>query len=117
MTDETPPTETSIAHRYAAAINAADIDALMALFADDGVLLHPAGVFADRAAMAGFYTDAVFAGKAVIEVVATARDGNREWAQIEATSPLSEDGERMYAADVFELDDAGRIVRLAIYYR
>ena len=117
MNHETPPTEAPIAQRYAAAINAADIDALMALFADGAVLLHPAGVFTDRATMAGFYTDAVFAGKAVIEVVATARDGNREWAEIEATSPLSEDGERMYAADVFELDDAGRIVRLAIYYR
>ena len=110
-------TTASIGRRYVEAVNDADVDALMALFAEDAVLQHPMGVFTDPEGMAGFYTDVVFAGRAVTEIVTTARDGNREWVEIEATSPLSEDGRRVYAADLFELDDAGLISRLAIYYR
>ena len=106
-----------VSQQYVEAVNAADLDAVMALFADDAVLQHPMGVFTDPAGMAGFYRDVVFAGKAVTEIVTSARDGGYEWPEIEATSRLADTDEKVHAADLFEIDDAGDIVRLAIYYR
>ena len=108
---------TPIGQRYVEAINAADLDALLALFADGAVLQHPMGTFTDPESMAGFYRDVVFAGQAVTRIASTSRDGAREWVEIEASSPLGEPGNKVYAADLFELDATGRISRLAIYYR
>jgi ketosteroid isomerase-like protein len=108
---------TSIGQQYVEAINAADLDALLALFAEGAVLQHPMGTFTDPESMARFYRDVVFAGQAVTRIATTSRDGNRVWVEIEASSPLGEPGNKVYAADLFELDETGRISRLAIYYR
>jgi hypothetical protein len=107
---------TPVGRRYVDAVNGADLDALMALFADGAVLHHPMGTFADAEAMRAFYRDVVVAGKAVTTIVASSRDGDREWVEIEATS-ASGSGKVVHAVDVFEVDESGRIARLAIYYR
>ena len=48
----------SILPKYAAAVDSADLDAVLDLFADNGVLHSPRGDFAGRAAIAGFFRDA-----------------------------------------------------------
>ena len=107
----------SVGERYVAAINAEDGTALMALFAEGAVLHHPLGTFTGREEMLGFYTDVVFAGKAQTEIVTSCVEEHREWIEIEATSPLGDPGNRVHAADVFDLDGEGLVQRLAIYYR
>ncbi|KAA1419372.1 nuclear transport factor 2 family protein [Nocardioides humilatus] len=107
----------TISQQYVAAVNAADLDTLLALFAADAVLEHPMGTFATSEERGRFYSEVVFAGRAQTTIVSTSRDGDREWVEIEAISPLGEPGNKVHAADLFELDEAGRIRRLAIYYR
>ncbi|NTY59738.1 nuclear transport factor 2 family protein [Mycolicibacterium sphagni] len=106
----------SIAEQYIDAVNQADIERLMSLFAPTATLSHPAGLFADADAIRNFYESIVFAGKAVTEIVATFSDGDAEILQIRASSPLGEPGNYVHAADVFRIQD-GLIAQLDIYYR
>jgi hypothetical protein len=53
---------TSIAEKYIDAVNRADIDDLMALFAANATLRHPAGTFVGARQIADFYVSVVFAG-------------------------------------------------------
>lgn len=109
----------NIAERYVRAVNDADEATLLALFSPDAVpvLRHPLGTFRGPAEIGGFYRDVVFAGKAQTEITRLVAGAGVEIAQIEATSPLGEPGNRAYAVDVFELDGRGLIVALDIYYR
>ncbi len=109
---------------YVAAINAADPDAVLALFADEAVLVNPAGTFTGPDEITGFYRDVVVAGQAVLTAgavtVSDEADGSATAvvrAEIVATSPLDPDGGQLVADDVFHLDAAGRIARLEITYR
>ncbi|MFB1295062.1 nuclear transport factor 2 family protein [Mycobacterium sp. pW049] len=106
----------TVAWQYIDAVNRADIEALMGLFAPSACLNHPAGTFADPHAIRNFYETVVFAGRAVTEIDASFSDGDTEILQIKASSPLGEPGKFVYAADVFTLRD-GFIERLDIYYR
>lgn len=112
-----------IVEGYVAAINAADADAVVALFADDAVLVNPLGTFTGSDEITGFYRDVVVAGQAVLGVGAVTVDDLAEAgatvvrAEVIATSPLDPDGGQLVADDVFHLDAAGRIVRLEITYR
>ena len=107
----------SVAHRYIAAINAQAEDQVMALFADDPLLLHPVGRFEGAEAIAGFYRDMVFPGQARVEIVSHYRLDGVEVALLEATSPVDPDAGTVHAADVFVMNDAGMIDRLEIFYR
>ena len=108
---------------YVAAINAGDADAVVALFADEAVLVNPLGTFTGSDEITGFYRDVVVAGQAVLtigEVVVDATDGSAGavvTAEVVAASPLDPDGGQLVADDVFHLDAAGRITRLEITYR
>lgn len=106
---------------YVAAINAADPDAVLALFAEGAVLTNPAGTFTGADEIGGFYRDVVVAGQAVLTAGAvTVEDqigGSVVTAEIVATSPLDPDGGRLVADDVFRLDADGRIATLDITYR
>ena len=106
----------SVAKKYIDAVNRADIDALMGLFAPTASLKHPAGTFTDPAALRQFYETVVFTGQAVTDIEAQFRDGDTEIVQIRASSPLGEPGHFVYAADIFTVRD-GLIERLEIYYR
>jgi len=106
---------------YVAAINAADPDAVLALFADDAVLVNPLGTFTGSDEITGFYRDVVVAGQAVLAIGAVTVDDGIDGpvvrAEVIATSPLDPDGGQLVADDDFHLDAAGRIVRLEITYR
>ncbi|MCX2932050.1 nuclear transport factor 2 family protein [Mycobacterium sp. CVI_P3] len=106
----------SISEQYIEAVNQADINTLMGLFAPSAVLSHPAGEFADVDAIRNFYESVVFAGQAITEIQARFTDGDTEILQIRASSPLGEPGHYVHAADVFRIR-AGLIERLDIYYR
>ncbi len=110
-------TATTTAQRYVTAVNDADEAALMALFAPDAVLRHPLGTYQGHDEIAAFYRDVVFAGKAQTEITRLVAGPGVEVAQIEASSPLGEPGNRAYAADVFTLGPGGVIQALEIYYR
>jgi len=105
-----------IAEAYIDAVNRADLDALLKLMAPDAVLLHPAGRFAGRDAISGFYRDIVFAGQAVTEIERIHITDDAQVLQLRATSPLAEPGQYVYAVDVFGIAD-GLIRTLDIYYR
>lgn len=107
---------TSIAEKYIDAVNRADIDALMTLFAPTAILRHPSGTFVGAEGIADFYKTAVFGGKAVTEIEKQFIDEGPQIIQIRATSPLAEPGQYIYAADIFTISDE-RIERLDIYYR
>jgi steroid delta-isomerase len=107
----------SIASRYVRAVNAQDADSLLALFAPDAVLLHPVGRFEGTAAIADFYRDVVFLGRAQAEIVHHHAAEGIEVALLEATSPLDPDAGTVDAADIFTLNALGTLDRLEIYYR
>lgn len=106
----------SLAEKYIEFVNQADIEALMGLFSPTAALFHPAGEFTDGAAIRNFYSSVVFAGQAITEIQAKFTDGDTEILQIRASSPFSEPGNYVHAADVFRIQ-AGLIERLDIYYR
>ena len=111
-----------IVEGYVAAINAADPDGVVALFADDAVLVNPLGTFTGSDEITSFYRDVVVAGQAVLGVGAVTVDDLAEAAtvvraEVIATSPLDPDGGQLVADDAFHLDAAGRITRLEITYR
>lgn len=113
-----PGPDRGVALAYATAINAADVDALLALFRDDAVLHNPAGTFEGSDAIRGFYESVVLAGKAQLTVRSVTRaDDHHVTAELAATSPLGEPGNEVLAVDDFTLDDDGRIARLDIVYR
>lgn len=107
---------TSIAEQYIDAVNRANIDDLMGLFAPTATLAHPSGTFTGAEEISNFYRSVVFAGQAVTEIERQFADQDAQIIQIHATSPLAEPGQYVYAVDVFTIGD-DRIERLDIYYR
>ena len=107
---------TTIAEKYIDAVNRADIDSLIALFAPTATLAHPTGTYSGTEQISTFYTSMVFAGQAVTEIERQFADQNAQILQIRASSPLGEPGKYVYAVDVFTVAD-GVIERLDIYYR
>ena len=102
--------------RYCDAINAKDLKALLDLFTDDGVLIHPIGVFEGREKLSEFYGGIVMKADTKLSVGLTAVEGNVAIAEVTGVSPSAPDNPQ-YACDVFTVDDDGRVPRLAIYYR
>jgi len=108
----------SVAQQYVDAVNAADGEALLALFADGAVLRHPLGTYAGHDELRGFYDTVVFQGQAVTTVLSVDDLPDGELALLSATSKVSEpDAKPLHAADVFRLDGAGLISELQIFYR
>ncbi len=109
----------NVSRRYVDAVNAADGDTLLALFAEGAVLRHPLGTYTGHDELRGFYDSVVFQGQAVTTLLSVEPlDGGGELALLSATSKAAEpDAEPMHAADVFRLDDEGRITELEIFYR
>ena len=105
------------AQAYVDAVNAADLDGLLDLFAKDAVLRHPSGVYEGVDALAGFYGDIVFPAKACLTVTRLLADGPLAMFELSATSPLAEPGASRDVLDSLTVDDDGRIVTLDVYYR
>ncbi len=111
-------TAAQAAEAYVAAINAADVDALLALFAPGAEMRNPAGTFSNPDELRGFYEGTALAGKTQLTVVAIGEESDTvATAELEATSPLSPEGTPpLRAIDVFTIDAEGRIVDLDITY-
>ncbi len=107
------PSGEGIAQRYIEAMNAADISAMMSLFAPNAVLRHPTGVYADRDAIRGFFVEMVFAYSARLEAIAVLERGDMAWLEVEAESEVTPGRQRV--VDVFRLDERGRIIDLGVY--
>ncbi|HEX7095995.1 MAG TPA: nuclear transport factor 2 family protein [Acidimicrobiales bacterium] len=103
------------AEAYQTHISAGDADALIALFAPDAVVLHPAGEFRGPDAIRGFYETNVLPFGVVMDAVSWVSDHRTCVFEIEAHAASG--GPAMYAIDHLTVDDDGRIARLAIYYR
>ena len=69
------PSGEEIAQHYIEAMNAADISAMMSLFAPNAVLRHPTGVYTDHAAIRGIFVEGVFAYSARLEGIAVFERG------------------------------------------
>lgn len=104
------------AHGYVDCINRKDLDGLMALFADNGELVHPFGVFSGKAKLAEFYGGLVMLADTRLSMAREAAEGAICAVEVIGTSPQAPD-KPQYALDLFEVDSAGKICRLSIYYR
>jgi ketosteroid isomerase-like protein len=108
----------SVSQQYVDAVNAADGDTLLALFAEGAVLRHPVGTYTGHDELRGFYESVVFQGQAVTTLQSVDLLPGGELAVLSATSRVSEpDAKPLHAADIFRLDDEGRITELQIFYR
>jgi len=108
----------SVSQLYVDAVNAADGDALLALFAPGAVLRHPLGTYTGHHELRGFYDSVVFQGQAVTTLLSVEALHDGELALLSATSRVSEpDAKQLHAADVFRLDADGLITELQIFYR
>ena len=107
------PGPPDIAARYVEAMNRADIEAMMALFAAGAQLRHITGVFTGHDAIRSFFLEVVFANRARLHRVASGADGGVTWLEVEAESDVTEGRQRV--ADVFRLDETGRITDLGVY--
>lgn len=108
----------TVSQQYVDAVNAADGDTLLALFAPQAVLHHPLGTYTGHDELRRFYDSVVFQGQAVTTLLSVEPLADGELALLSATSKAAEpDAKALHAADVFRLDPAGLITELQIYYR
>lgn len=104
------------AHAYIQAINGKQLDSLLALFADDGELVHPFGVFTGKASLAEFYGGLVMPADTQLTVLREATEGRVCCIEVVGVSPQAVD-KPQYAIDLFEVNAQGRVQNLSIYYR
>jgi len=104
-----------VANRYFAAIRAKDIDALMALYAEDATFTLPNGKSATgKAAIRETHLAVFAAGSPSPAPLATVVGENAIAVEIEARLP---DGSVRNTANFYQLDEAGLIRRLGVYMR
>ena len=101
---------------YVECINTKDLERLLSLFADDGRLVHPFGLFEGKAKLAEFYGGLVMLADTQLSVARVAAENNICCAEVIGISPQAPD-KPQYAIDLFELNGEGLICELAIYYR
>lgn len=106
----------AVARCYVRAVNDADADTLMALFADDAVLHHPTGVYEGSTGIRQFYESLVFAGRAQLTPGRLLDGDGVAMLELTASSPLDDHEHVVRTLDVFDVSDQGRITRLAVYY-
>jgi uncharacterized protein (TIGR02246 family) len=99
--------------RYYAAVRARDIDAFMALFAEDAIFVRPDGIELLGAAAIRQMELGVFAASPPTPTpVATVAGENAVAVEIRVRLT---DGTIYRAASFFQLNDEGRIQRLSVY--
>ncbi len=105
-------------HAYVRALNAADLEAIVRLFADDAVLEDPVGSLPRRgiAEIRAFYAGSLSL-KLQAELEGPVRAVAREAAFAFSVS-FDIDGQRttIRPIDVFRFDDAGRIVQMRAFF-
>lgn len=103
------------AETYQRHINAGNADTLVGLFADDAVLLHPAGEFRGPDEIRDFYETNVLPFSITMDAVSWVHDERTCVFEVEARAAAG--GPATHAIDHLTVDDEGRIGRLAVYYR
>ena len=103
------------AERYVTAVNDADIELMMSLFAEGATVRNPFGHFENHEAIRNFYENFVFRSQARLTLTHLLAGEGCAMAEMYAESPLRPD-HRQWASDVFEVDADGRIEKLSIYY-
>jgi ketosteroid isomerase-like protein len=103
------------AEHYVANVNTRDLEGLVALFAPDATLLHPAGRFEGHDAIRGFYADNVLLHSPQITAVSWVNADRLCVFEMDARPPHGDTVS--HAIDHVTVDRDGRIERLAIYYR
>jgi ketosteroid isomerase-like protein len=106
-----------LAATYVDRVNARDADHLLALFAPDAALRHPAGTFTGHDQIRGFYVDLVFAGQAAVTLGRVFVEDDAAAFELRATSELDPDGAIVETVDVMDVDPTGHITALGVYYR
>ena len=101
---------------YVECINTKDLDRLLALFADNGRLNHPFGLFDGKDKLAEFYGGLVMLADTVLSTGRIAAEGSVCSIEVIGRSPQAPD-KAQYAVDLFEVNEQGLITELAIYYR
>lgn len=92
----------TIAEQYIDAVNAADIELLVGLFAEDATVRNPADTYRGRGSIRGFYESVVFAGRAMTRIERQLTFDEIQVLQISAASPLAnQNASPLRAADVF----------------
>lgn len=100
---------------YFAAVRAKDIDAWMALFAEDALYMLPNGAeFQGKAAIRAFQLKVFGAGAPFPTPIGRIVGSEGIAAEVEAKLP---DGTVRNTVNVYRFDDAGRIVSLRVYMR
>ena len=107
------PSATQAAAEYVEAMNAGDIERMMALFAPEAMMRHPMGVYADPASIRDFFLEVAFANAAHLERIELQSQGSTAWLEVEATSDVTPGRQRV--VDVFRVDPKGRITDLGVY--
>jgi steroid Delta-isomerase len=109
-------TARELADRYVEAINAGDLETVVALFADDAELLNPFGHFTGTEQVRGFYEKTILAVTPRVTAAGWIEERNRIAFELEARV----DG---YDAVQYAMDhltvapDGEHIGRMALYYR
>jgi steroid delta-isomerase len=107
-----------IVDRYLTAINAGDMAAVMALYADDASVEDPAGTEPKRGdEILQFYTNA-FSGGAKVELTGPVRISSKAAAFPFRAEIGKDDGQAIIVEviDIFEFDPAGKIARMTAYF-
>ena len=98
------------AEAYVEAVNAVDLDGLIALFAEDAVLEHAFGTFEGAEAIGTFYAENVLAFTPQV----TSRDWMERARTVSFHLEASVDGATSRTVDHLTVDDAGRITHLEV---
>ena len=100
---------------YCERVGAGDADALMALFADDALMVQPAREYHGAAEIRGFYETNVLPFGVTLHVSSWVVEEPVCVFEFEARAAGSDSGS--FAVDHLTVGDDGLITRLAVYYR
>jgi ketosteroid isomerase-like protein len=116
MTKLTPR---QVGERYVELVNAGDLPSVVELFAQDGMVEPPNPAYARRiegiAAIRDHYSNSV--GRRKPKITATHWYATGDVCIVELESEVNDSPDPMGIVDIFELDEAGKIVRLTAYRR
>ncbi|MEP2101333.1 MAG: nuclear transport factor 2 family protein [Parasphingorhabdus sp.] len=114
----TPEHMTDVVHRYLAAINAGDMEAVMELFANNAAVEDPAGTEPKTGpAILTFYQNA-FSGGAKVELTDSIRISAKTTAFPFRAAIGQADGKvlNVEVIDIFEFNEAGKVEKMTAHF-
>jgi ketosteroid isomerase-like protein len=111
------------AETYRESVNTKDLDLLRTIFADDVVLFvptmaldlkNPDGVFHGIGEAMEFFATTSFPAQAILTYTHVYEDGNSCVVELQGRLPP---GNSVEALDIFTVNDAGLVTRMAVYAR